>query len=228
VAFTVAAAVTLRSGDPVLWPAAGEHATTIYVVSHGYHSGVVMPRAAMVELAAQRSLPALNTVAIRFAAYEWLEVGWGDEQFYRSVQTLASLNVWLAARALFWPGNASVLHVVGLSAAPREFVPNADIVKLDLSAAGFSLLSARMDRTFARAAGTMLPEELGHGLYGPSLFYRATGDFNIFHVCNHWVADLLDAAGVPTAPVLATLPAGLLLDLRWRSGLRPLPKAAGS
>jgi hypothetical protein len=39
------------------------------------------------------------------------------------------------------------------------------------------------------------------------------------------VADLLDAAGVPTSPVLATLPFGLLLDLEWRSGLAPLPRS---
>jgi hypothetical protein len=68
-----------------------------------------------------------------------------------------------------------------------------------------------------------VPEELGPGLYGMSLFFRANGTFHLFHVCNHWIADLLDAAGVPTAPVLATLPSGLLLDLKWRSGLVRLP-----
>ena len=52
-----------------------------------------------------------------------------------------------------------------------------------------------------------------------SLFFRANGTFHLFRVCNHWIADLLDAAGVPTAPLLATLPSGLLLDLKWRSGL---------
>ena len=77
--------------------------------------------------------------------------------------------------------------------------------------------------TFAPGAG-IAADDLGPGLYGPSRFYRANGTFNIFHVCNHWLADLLDAAGVPTAPVLATLPAGLFLDLEWRSGLRPLPR----
>ena len=50
------------------------------------------------------------------------------------------------------------------------------------------------------------------------LFYRAVGTFNLFRVCNHWIADLLDAAGVPTAPVLATWPQGLLWDLTTRAG----------
>jgi Protein of unknown function (DUF2459) len=82
-----------------------------------------------------------------------------------------------------------------------------------------------LDSSFARGKDNLMPEELGPGLYGTSLFFRANGAFHLFNVCNHWIARLLDAAGVPTAPVLATLPFGLLLDLRWRSSLVPLPPA---
>jgi len=42
-------------------------------------------------------------------------------------------------------------------------------------------------------------------------------------VCNHWIANLLDAAGVPTAPLLATLPSGLLYDLKQRAAAEPTP-----
>jgi hypothetical protein len=150
-------------------------------------------------------------------------MGWGDEEFYRSVPTIASVTVPMAARALFLPGNPSVVHVVGLSYPPRAAFPAADIIALDLSAKGFDRTLGRIDATFAPAVGVPA-DDAGPGLYGPSRFYRARGTFNIFHVCNHWLADLLDAAGVPTAPVLATLPAGLFLDLEWRSGLRPLPR----
>ena len=44
-------------------------------------------------------------------------------------------------------------------------------------------------------------------------------------MCTHWVAEMLGAAGVPTAPVLDTFSSGLLLDLRWRAGLRPVERA---
>jgi hypothetical protein len=83
-----------------------------------------------------------------------------------------------------------------------------------------------LDATFARDNGGMMPKELGPGLYGTSLFFRANGAFHLFNVCNHWIARVLDAAGIPTAPVLATLSFGLLLDLRWRSGLIALPPSA--
>jgi uncharacterized protein (TIGR02117 family) len=222
--FAAATLLTLRGGDSRLYPAsAGEPAVTVSVVSHGYHAGIVLPRAPLADVASRRGYAALIAVSERFAAYPFLEIGWGDEGFYRSVPTFASLSVAMAARALFVPGNPSVLHVVGLSYPPRAAFPAADIIALDLSTDGFDRLLASIDATFAPAGG-VAADDLGPGLYGPSRFYRARGTFNIFHVCNHWLADLLDAAGVPTAPVLATLPAGLFLDLEWRSGLRPLAR----
>ena len=106
---------------------------------------------------------------------------------------------------------------------PETMFPLSDLVRIDLGAAGFERLAEKLDATFARGPDGLRPEELGPGLYGASLFFRANGAFHLFNVCNHWIAGLLDAAGVPTAPVLATLPFGLLLDLEWRSNLVRLP-----
>jgi uncharacterized protein (TIGR02117 family) len=215
---------TLRSGDRALYPApAGQPTVAVFVVSHGYHAGIVLPRATLADAASRRGYPALVAVATRFGVYPFLEVGWGAEEFYRSAPTIASVTVSMAARALFLPGNRSVLHVVGLSYPPRAAFPLADIIPVELSEGGFDRMLARIDATFAPAEDGPV-EDAGAGLYGPSRFYRARGTFNILHVCNHWLADLLDVAGVPTAPVLATHPPGLFLDLEWRSGLRPLPR----
>ena len=221
-AFLLAVVLTARSGDPAIFPGIGDDAVPVHLVSHGYHSGLVLPRAALASEAGQRGHAALIDVAGRFAAYEVIEVGWGDEQFYRHVPTVASLELKLALQALFRPGNASVLHVVGLPAPARQVFPVSDIIALSLSREGFARLVAALEVSFAKDAQSR-PFHLGPGLYGPSLFYRAVGEFHLLNVCNHWTARLLDGAGVPTAPVLATLPAGLLLDLHWRSGLAPIP-----
>ena len=200
---------TARGGDRALWPPAPGIATAeVLVVSHGYHSGLVLPRRLLIDAASRRDLPALAHVARRFAGFERLEVGWGDEAFYREVPTRASSTVMLAVRALLRPGNASVLHVVGVTDDPRAMFANSDLIRLELGAAGFERLLERLEASLARDQVGRLPQELGPGLYGTSLFFRANGTFHLFNVCNHWVADLLDAAGVPTAPVLATLPIG--------------------
>jgi uncharacterized protein (TIGR02117 family) len=223
--FAMAVVLTSRPGDRVLYPPpAGAAQTVIHVVSHGYHSGLALPRDVVGRLAAQRGHGALIAVSTRFAGYPWIEVGWGDEGFYRSVPTAASLTVGLALRALFLPGNASVLHVVGLGEQPQIVFRGSDVVPVAVSEAGLARLIALLEASFAQRADGLPPDDLGPGLYGASLFFRGDGSFHLFRVCNHWVADLLTAAGVPTSLALATLPPGLLLDLRWRSGLRPLPR----
>jgi uncharacterized protein (TIGR02117 family) len=223
-ALIVAVIVTARSGDATLYPPAPD-ATRIdvLVVANVHHSGIILPRQALAGAARRRTLPALTAVTERFAHYEWLEFGWGDEGFYTQVPTMNELTTALALRALFRPGNPSVLHVVGLDQHPRLAYLNASRVALTLGEDGFGRLAAMLDATFARSGANGTIGEMGRGLYGPSLFYRAVGTFNLFRVCNHWVADLLDAAGVPTAPVLATWPQGLLWDLTWRAGAVQLP-----
>jgi uncharacterized protein (TIGR02117 family) len=204
-------ALTARSGDAMLWPPpAGAPAIEIHVVSHGYHAGVVLPRAAMAEAAARRGDTALIAVAQRFADYRWLEMGWGGEEFYRSVPDAASLTFRLAVRALFLPGNASVLHVVGLNSHPRDAFPTSDIVRAGLSSDGFDRLLDRLDASLRREPGAAALEPLGPGIYGASLFYRGVETFHVLNVCNHWVARLLSAAGLPTGPGARNLAAGIV------------------
>ena len=219
--FVAAAWFTSRSGDRALYPAASGVSTyDVYIVSHGYHAGIVLRRS---EVASSKGNAALTAVATRFASFEWIEFGWGDEAFYREVPDISALTITLALKALFLPGNRSVLHVVGLSAEPHTIFSRSDIVRLRLGEEGLAKLLRGLDGTFARDANRKLPGDLGRGLYGPSLFYRASGEFSILKVCNHWVADMLDQAGVPTTPVVDTLPQGLLFDLKWRAGAVIVP-----
>ncbi len=174
----------------------------------------------LAEFAGGRGYPALIAVAQRFAAFDWIEFGWGEREFYQSVPTVGDMNLRLALRALFYPGTETVLHVVGITGDPAQAF-KAEMMKVPLSRNGFDQMLAKLEATFVPPQNGALPD-LGRGLYGPSLFYPATGTFGIFRVCNHWIGDLLGAAGLPTNPVMATLPAGLIAYLRWRAGLTPV------
>jgi uncharacterized protein (TIGR02117 family) len=225
-AVIVFAGATMRFADPALWPPKpGAPAIDIFVVSHGYHAGLAFDTAQLAEAASRVGNAALIAVTQRFAAYPFIEIGFGEEQFYAAVPTVAAFDVRLAFRALFNPGNPTVMHVVGLPAEPRKVFPSSDIVRVPLSEAGFARLRKAVDRAFARNGEPPVPQVIGRGLYGPSLFYRANGAFHIFNVCNHWVSDMLAAAGLPVTPVLDTVPPGLLLDLKWRAGLDRMPGA---
>ena len=206
---------TARPGDPSLYPPSDADTETVFVVSHGWHSGLVLRREG---LAGEGAGAALRNIATRFRAYDDVEFGWGEARFYRATPTLAAFDWRLALSALFTPGGSEgVIQVVGLARPVRESFPQAEIVPVPLSRRGLSRLLARLDADFHLADGQ--PAALGPGLYGPSLFYAGEGRFSYSNVCNHWTAGLLNAAGLPITPVLDTHPAGLLADLHWRAGL---------
>ena len=218
IVFVAVSLLSRRDGDPSLFPPKAEEENVVVTVTAGtYHAGLVMPVAALIEAARRTGYGELIGIATRFQAYPYIEIGWGDEGFYRLVPTIAALTATEAVRALFRPGNPSVLHVVGLTSPPASSLRGLRIVPVTLARRGFERLTARLSESVAMEDGH--PVELGVGIYGPSLFYRARGEFSILNVCNHWVARLLDAAGVPTTPLLDTLPLGLTLELRWRAGL---------
>jgi len=218
-----AAYITARPADPMLWPARDERTVEVYVISNGYHAGLALPRDKLAEFAGRRGYPALIAVTQRFEVFDWIEFGWGEREFYQSVPTVGDINWRMALRALFYPGNQSVVHVVGISGDPRQAF-RAETMKVPLSRNGFDRMLANLDATFVPPQNGALTD-LGRGLYGPSLFYPANGTFGITRVCNHWIGDLLAAAGLPSNPVLATLPQGLMLNLRWQAGLRVVEAA---
>jgi len=215
--FVVATIATACWGNRNLWPPApGAPTTEVFIVSHGYHAGIIVPHAALADEASRRGLSALGYLATRLADFDRLEIGWGDEGFYREVPTAESVTMALAMRALFRPGNPSVLHVVGVNGDPRAVFANSDLVRVNISEAGFARLADMLDATFARRKGSFMPEELGPGLYGMSVFFRANSTSAII--------------GSPTCLLPpecrrrpCSRPFGLLLDLEWRSGLARLP-----
>src|SRR5262249_23564308 len=137
--FAALTIATVRWGDSSLWPPAPPAPITqISIVNPGYHAGIAVPRAALAEQASRQGLSALGYVATRFADFDWLEIGWGDEGFYRYVPTVESLTVALALRALFRLGNPFVLHVVGVHNDPRAMFANLELVPFGLRGAGFA------------------------------------------------------------------------------------------
>lgn len=216
----LAAAVllTARAADPTLFPPAADTARVpVLLVDHGYHVGLVVPREALGRTAGALGLSALIAVDQRFAAYEWLELGWGEETFYRHAPNIGDVTITMAVRSLFSAGNASVLHVVGFHGDPRQVFRGGRVVGLHLSEPGFERTIRGIDGSFARADSGR-PVELGPGLYGPSLFYRAVGAYHLFNVCNHWIGVQLSEAGVPSSFLPSTLSPTLILELRWRAG----------
>lgn len=208
--------VTAQGRDPGLYPpAAGALSIPVGVVDHGYHAGLILPVAQLRVVASVSGDAALLGLTQRFQAYDWLEIGWGDDNFYRNVPSVSLGTLPYVLKALFAPGNRSIVHVVGFSGPPQENFPASRHVSLALGGQGFARLSRFVGAVFDLAEGQVT--DAGPGLYGPSRFFRAKGEYSLLNLCNHWTGRALAAAGVPYSPVLSTFSVGLIADLRWRA-----------
>ena len=161
----------------------------IFLVSHGWHTGIVMEREAI----PSELLPEAHD----FAEYRYLEVGWGDRRFY----TAPKFRYWLALRAALWP-TASVLHLVGLRQPPQDEFPFSEVIELQLTEEGFKRLVGYIDQSFARE-GDKPAAPLGPGNYGESAFYPSHERFHYFKNCNVWTARALRAASFPGVPMIS-------------------------
>jgi uncharacterized protein (TIGR02117 family) len=158
----------------------------IYLVSHGWHAGIVLRRA---------DIPAgLWPENVNFPDAEFIEAGWGDKQYYQT----PGAHVGIALRAVLWP-TSSVLHLVGFNGAVAAYFPSSEIIGIKLGEQGFELLLHYIATSFARdESGQAL--SLGRGRYGNSRFYLSRESYHLFNTCNVWTARALHAAGVPMTP----------------------------
>jgi uncharacterized protein (TIGR02117 family) len=201
---------TARPANPALYPPRPGDAQTIFLVDNGFHTDLVVPRAAI----AAHGGP-IAAAAARTGGDPWVMVGWGDARFYEATSPWQD-RILDALRAAFG-GRPTVVHLEAVW-GPADQVWKSGVHRIPLSSAGLAALLARADRAFALG-----PD--GAPQYVPATrdpyeaFFRSGEGFSLLHLCNHWTAELLNAAGLPTTPVLDTLPAGLVLDLGLRAGL---------
>ena len=161
----------------------------IYVVSHGWHTGLVLPANKI-----QSLLPKLKT---RFGETPNIELGWGDKGFYQAEE----ITVGLAFRALFW-SSGSIIHAVAVPNNVDAFFSNSKVGKLCLSDSEYVSLLDFISSSFNKnQQGEII--ELQNGLYGDSQFYEGVGNYHLLNTCNSWTAKGLKSAGMDISPVFS-------------------------
>lgn len=161
---------------------------TFHVLSHGWHTGIAVHAADL-----NGRLPEL---AKRFPRATFYEIGWGDAGFYQSPKVTTGL----ALQAMFHsPG--TVAQVVGFAESPPRYFRTSEVLTLSASEANYRNLLCYLEASFTRdSAGRLIPR--GHGLYGDSQFYAATGTYHLCNTCNKWTAKALASAGWDISPAL--------------------------
>lgn len=188
--------------DPVPPPAGRERTShDVVVVSNGWHTAIVLPRAAL-------DPSELPPEAADFPHAAFLEFGWGDRTYFPAREK--TLGMTLAAALLPTP---AVMHVLGRTRLPEPEAPDLEIVRLELGKTGLTALSRAIAAEFEREGGARAMP-LSRGLYPGSNFYAATGKFHLFNTCNTWTARMLRAGGLPLPPSGILTADELVLHLR--------------
>ena len=184
---------------------AGTH--RIFVLGTGYHSGLVVNA---------RDVPEAAWPARRdFPEADYLEIGWGEREYYRRVDPGMSL----ALRALFTP-NTSTLRAMPVMGSPAYVFRNDALIELELSSEGFDRLVAfvrAMVELDADGRAIAIPSDHQDG----SRYYASPNTFHAFENCNVWTARALEAAGLPVRPETAFTVDLLLRQVRALSVARP-------
>lgn len=159
----------------------------VYIVSHGWHTGFVVP--------AEGILAKLFKLKERFGNVPYVELGWGDKGFYQTEEITSGLSF----RAIFWP-TESVIHAVAVPERPDKYFSNSEVEKICLSDSELSSLMIFLSNSFYKNNdGEVL--ELKNGLYGNSQFYKGAGDYYLMNTCNKWTAKGLKSIGMDISPV---------------------------
>ncbi len=181
-------------------PAKADTNIPIYLVGHGWHAGVVVPISAV----ATNVWPETAD----FVTNTYLEVGWGDEEFYRAPKATAGL----AIKALLRP-TRSVLHVVGFDKPVDRYFTESEIIQIDLSEKGFDALCRFVSNAYHRDENGRT-RSLGPGIYGYSRFYKAVEMYYFPKTCNVWTARAIRSAGCPITPIYAITSGNVMYQAR--------------
>ena len=208
---TIAALWTWTApGDPARWPgrvdeASVEAGVEVHLLDNGFHTDLAVPRRAL------EARPGPLAEAVRgLAPGAWILIGWGDAKFYVDQSPMES-RIPDGLRAFFMPGNASVIMLDPVQSDPRAAYALESRRTLRLSAAGFDAMADHIEGALALGGGKARLVVARPG--DDARFFASHEHFWIGHLCNHWSAGVLNAAGLPVRPLRSVTSAEVMATI---------------
>jgi uncharacterized protein (TIGR02117 family) len=191
VAFLLLYVVAAWSLSRITVPAegSGEQEVTVFILSNGVHTDIIVPvRTSEMDWTQDVSFAHTNG---RDSTSAWVGFGWGDKGFYLETPTWGDLTARVAFKAMFGLGN-SAMH-----ATFHHRVQEGPLCKrLTMSRAQYRRLAAYIRNSFALDAQGRTQLISTDANYGSTdAFYEGVGSYSLFHTCNSWTNEALKAGG---------------------------------
>ena len=171
---------------------AGEEGVTIFVMSNGVHTWIVMPKVNQ-DMDWRLYAQPQHLRDPRWGNADHVAIGYGNRDFYLNTPTWGDLTI-RRAFAAFFGGGPTLLHVVHVN-HPE---PNPDMRPIRISHDQYRRLAGYIQNRFHLDDGGRPIPLIGRG-YGPDdIFYEANGGYSFILTCNEWTGRALRQAGVRT------------------------------
>jgi len=161
---------------------------TIWVLSNGAHTDIIMPvKNGLFDW--QNIVSQQDTRGKGQSPY--IALGWGCRKFYLETPTWADLKFTTAFQAVTGQGG-TLMHTTFY-----EEIPSSDMIAaLSVSQAQYKKLVEHISQTFVLKGGKALlvPTDAVYG--DTDAFYEAKGHYQLFFTCNSWTNKMLKNSGI--------------------------------
>jgi uncharacterized protein (TIGR02117 family) len=186
---------------------------SVWVVSHGWHVGIVLPHNDIFMEAMPPNYHGLK--------YRYSEFGWGDRTYYMTENP----GFWTTLKGGLWP-TPSVIHAAAFDRSTDEQFRRATMVRIYLTEQGFGALCEALisDMKLDKEGYAVILES---GWYADSRFYASPRRYYLPRTSNKWVARLLREAGAPITPFYALTSGNVIYqarkfgDVTWKNDHQP-------
>ena len=155
---------------------------TIYLVKNNLHTGIVI----QLNPEVMKLIPA----AERFEGNKYIDIGWGDEDFYQHPDP----DYLLGAKAILVPTN-SVVRIQGKDFKIDKIVEWSDFtIQFNLNGNQFKKLCEFINLSFLKDENeNFIIASEDHN--NKVVFYKSGFKYHLFNTCNTWIAEAFEKAG---------------------------------
>ena len=172
----------------------------LYIVKHTWHTGILFSR--------KTASPYLTVLKNDFTNANYLEVGWGDLDFF----TAKKGTVGLALKAVLWP-TKSVLHVMPYKNHPSWHFGEDKLIEIEVSKKGFINLIQNINNSFELNGDSQKIKVETKGFAGGQ-FFLSKEKYHLFKTCNVWTAKYIKDAGYPISSAFALTSKNVMTQIK--------------
>lgn len=156
---------------------------SIYLAKDNWHTGIIIP----VDNLVIENLPVIK----KFESYKYVDIGWGDEDFYQSL----GFDLYLAAKAILVP-SSSVIRIGGYNLSIDRIIEWRDyMIEFVISKEQLIRMLFFINNSFALDDnGEYITSNYVE--YSSVIFFKSIHKYHAFMTCNTWAAETINSSGI--------------------------------